>query len=101
MIDPAHPQLSIARRRQLAAISRSAYYGPAKGESALNLVLMRLIDEQFLEAPWYRSRRMARHLRRQGHEVGRKRIRRLMAKIGVQAVYQRPKTSQPHPEHKV
>ena len=44
---------------------------------------------------------MARHLRRHGHEVGRKRIRRLMAKIGVQAVYQRPKTSQPHPEHKV
>ena len=101
MIDPAHPRLSIARQCRLLAISRSTFYGPATGESPLNLALMRLIDEQFLETPWYGSRQMARHLRRQGHEVGRKRVRRLMAKIGVQAVYQRPKTSQPHPEHKV
>ena len=101
MIDPAHPRLSISRQCRLLAISRSTFYGPATGESPPNLALMRLIDEQFLETPWYGSRQMARHLRRQGHEVGRKRVRRLMAKIGVQAVYQRPKTSQPHPEHKV
>lgn len=101
MIDPAHPRLSISRQCRLLAIGRSTFYGPATGESPLNLALMRLIDEQFLETPWYGSRQMARHLRRQGHEVGRKRVRRLMAKIGVQAVYQRPKTSQPHPEHKV
>ncbi|SFJ37465.1 putative transposase [Albimonas pacifica] len=101
MIDPAHPQLSIARQCRLVAISRSAFYGPPKGESPLNEALMRLIDEQFLETPWYGSRQMARHLRRQGHEVGRKRVRRLMAKIGVEAVYQRPKTSQPHPEHRI
>jgi putative transposase len=100
-IDPAHPRLSISRQCRLLAIGRSTFYGPATGESPLNLALMRLIDEQFLETPWYGSRQMARHLRRQGHEVGRKRVRRLMAKIGVQAVYQRPKTSQPHPEHKV
>jgi putative transposase len=101
MIDPAHTRLTIARQCRLVAISRSAFYAAAKGETPLNLALMRLIDRQFLETPWYGSRQMARHLRRQGHEVGRKRVRRLMAKIGVQAVYQRPKTSQPHSEHRI
>ena len=80
MIDPAHPRLSVTRQCRLLAISRSTFYGPPRGESPLNLTLMRLIDEQFLETPWYGSRQMARHLRRQGHEVGRKRVRRLMAK---------------------
>ena len=87
MIDSAHPRLSIARQCRLVAISRSAFYGPAKGESPLNLTLMRLIDEQFLETPWYGSRQMVRHLRRQGHEVGREPIRRLMAKIGELVVH--------------
>jgi putative transposase len=101
MIDPTHPRLSIVRQCQLVSISRSAYYGPVRGESSLNLSLMRLIDEQFLETPWYGSRQMARHLRRQGCGVGRKRVRRLMAKMGLAAVYQRPRTSVPHPEHRV
>ena len=61
---------------------------------------MKLIDAQFLETPWYGSRQMARHLRRQGHVVGRKRIRRLMARMGLRAVYQTPRTTVPHPEHK-
>ncbi len=61
---------------------------------------MRLIDEQFMATPWYGSRQMARHLRRQGHMVGRKRIRRLMAKIGLAPIYQRPRTTVPHPEHR-
>ena len=60
MIDPAHPRLSIARQCRLVAISRSAFYEPAKGESPLNQALMRLIDEPFLETPWYGSRQMAR-----------------------------------------
>jgi putative transposase len=101
MIEPAHPRLSIARQCRLVSISRSTYYGPVGSESGLNLALMRLIDRQFLETPWYGSRQMARHLRRQGNVVGRKRVRRLMAKMGLRAVYQRPKTTVPHPEHKV
>lgn len=101
MIEPAHPRLSVVRQCQLVSISRSTWYAPRKGESPLNLALMRLIDEQFLETPWYGSRQMARHLRRQGHVVGRKRVRRLMAKMGLAAVYQRPRTTVPHPEHKV
>ena len=101
LIEPEHPQLSITRQCELVSISRSSYYGPAKGEPAANLELMRLIDEQFLETPWYGSRQMTRHLRRHGHEINRKRVRRLMARMGLQAVYQRPKTSVPHPEHKI
>ena len=100
MIEPRHPRLSVGRQCALVGISRSAFYGPTKGESPLNLALMRLIDAQFLETPWYGSRQMARHLRRQGHVVGRKRVRRLMAKMGLAAVYQKPRTTVPHPEHK-
>jgi putative transposase len=101
MVEPEHPALPIVRQCALLSISRSAYYGPVKGESPLNLELMRLIDAQFLETPWYGSRQMARHLRRAGHAVGRKRVRHLMARMGLAAVYQRPKTTVPHPEHRV
>ena len=101
MIEPSHRKLSIVRQCELVRISRSSYYYEGKGESGFNLELMRLIDEQFLETPYYGSRQMARHLRRRGYSVGRKRIRRLMRKMGLQAVFQRPRTSKPHPEHRV
>lgn len=57
-------------RRALVGISRSAYYGSPRAESPETLAVMRAIDGQFLETPWYGSRQMVRHLRRQGHEVG-------------------------------
>jgi putative transposase len=101
MIEPGHPQLSIVRQCELVAISRSGFYRRPAGEAPLNLELMRLIDAQFLETPWYGSRQMARHLRREGHAVGRKRVRRLMAKMGSAPIYQRPRTSTPHPERRV
>ncbi len=101
MIDPRHPRLSIVRQCRLMKISRSSYYFTGKGEKAENLELMRVIDEQFLDTPYYGSRQMMRHLRRHGHSAGRKRIRRLMRKMGLAAIYQAPKTSKPHPEHKV
>ena len=101
MIDPEHPRLSIVRQCELVSISRSGFYYRSAGETPLNLELMRLIDVQFLETPWYGSRQMARHLRREGHAVGRKRVRRLMAKMGLEPIYQRPHTTVPHPEHRV
>ena len=55
---------------------------------------------QFLETPWYGSRQMARHLRREGYAVGRKRVRRLMARMGLAPIYQRPRTTIAHPEHR-
>jgi putative transposase len=101
MIDPKNSDLSITRQCKLVGISRSSFYAPARGESEANLELMRLIDEQFLDTPFYGSRQMARHLRRLGHEVNRKRVRRLMRIMGLEAIYQRPRTSDPHPEHKI
>jgi putative transposase len=53
MIEPRHPALPVSRQCTLVGISRSAWYGPRKGENPLNLGLMRLIDAQFLETPWY------------------------------------------------
>jgi HTH-like domain len=97
MIEPEHPRLSVVRQCELISISRSGFYYRPAGETPLNLTLMRLIDEQFLETPWYGSRQMARHLRREGYRVGRKRVRRLMAKMGLEPIYQRPRTTVPHP----
>jgi putative transposase len=101
MIEPNHAKLSITRQCALVGISRSAFYGGPRIESAETLALMRAIDEQFMETPWYGSRQMARHLRRHGHAVGRKRVRRLMARMGLAAVYQRPRTTVRHPQHRV
>jgi putative transposase len=89
------------RQCELLSVTRSSYYYQPRGETALNLELMRLIDEQYLETPWYGARQMARHLRRQGYRVNRKRIRRLMQLMGLSAIYQKPNTSKPHPLHKV
>ena len=100
MIEPGHPRLSIVRQCELASISRSSFYREPTAVSEATLRLMRLIDEQFLETPWYGSRQMARHLRRNGWCVGRHRVRRLMLKMGLAPIYQRPKTSEPHPQHR-
>jgi putative transposase len=101
MVETDHPRLSITRQCALVGIARSSYYYTGKGESVVNLKLMRLIDQQFLRTPWYGSRQMARHLRRQGDIVGRKRVRRLMRQMGLVPIYQAPRTSTPHPEHRV
>jgi len=101
MVERHNPDLSIARQCRLLSISRSSFYYEAVGESETNLALMRLIDRQFLQTPWYGSRQMARHLRREGWCVGRKRVRRLMRKIGISAIYQAPRTSVPHVEHRI
>ena len=67
MIDPANDNLSVTAQCRLLSLSRSSVYYRPKGENALNLTLMRLIDEQFLKTPFYGSRQMARYLRRKGY----------------------------------
>ncbi len=101
MIDHNKDNLSLVRQCYLLSISRSNLYYKPKGESLLNLKLMRLIDEQFLKTPCYGSRQMARHLNREGYCVGRHRVRRLMRLMGIEAIYQTPRTSDPHPAHKI
>ncbi len=95
------PDLSVSQQCRVLAISRSSFYYTPKGESADNLALMRRIDELFLKYPFYGSRQMARQLRRMGIRAGRHRVRRLMRLMGLQAIYQAPRTSDPHPEHRI
>ena len=101
MIARGHPDLSLSRQCRLLSISRSAFYYTPKGESAENLNLMRRIDELFLKYPFYGSRQMVRQLRRDGVCIGRHRVRRLMRLMGLQAIYQAPRTSDPHPAHRI
>ena len=101
MIARADPNLSITRQCRLLSLSRSSFYYAAKGESDANLALMRRIDELFLKYPFFGSRQMVRRLRRDGLGVGRHRVRRLMRLMGLQAIYQTPRTSDPHPAHRI
>lgn len=95
------PALSLSRQCEILSISRSSFYYAPKGESAENLALMRRIDALFLKYPFYGSRQMVRQLRREGLCVGRHRVRRLMRLMGLEAIYQAPKTSTPHPTHRI
>ncbi len=95
------PGLSLSRQCEILSISRSALYYTPRGESTENLALMRRIDEVFMKYPFYGSRQMVRHLWRDGIRVGRHRVRRLMRLMGLEAIYQAPKTSVAHPEHRV
>jgi putative transposase len=81
-IDPAHNCLSIGAQCRLLSISRSSNYYAPLPETEETLALMRVIDAAFLNMPWYGSRQMVRHLRRNGHDVGRRRVRRLMGRMG-------------------
>jgi putative transposase len=101
IIRRAHPDLSLSRKCGLLLISRSSLYYSAKGESPSSLALMRRIDELFLKYPFYGSRQIVRHLRREGLCIGRHRVRRLMRLMGLEAIYQAPRTSSPHPEHRI
>ena len=85
-METPHPELSIRRQCELLGLNRATYYYVPAQESALNLHLMRLIDEQYLKTPFYGYPRMTAHLRRQGYQVNPKRIRRLMRKMDVRSV---------------
>ena len=100
MVAKDHPHLSIGEQCRLLSISRSSFYYTPKGETELNLGLMRLIDRQFLETPFYGVRQMTWHLRAEGQLVNEKSIRRLMRLMGLMPIYQRPDTSRPAKGHK-
>ncbi|WP_370652311.1 IS3 family transposase [Caballeronia sp. TF1N1] len=100
MIDRGH-QLPVSQQAKLVGIARSsAYYRPRQiSEAEQNL--MRRIDELHLEFPFAGARMLVRLLRREGHAVGRRRVRTLMKLIGVKALYCKPNTSRRNPQHKV
>ncbi|MEE4016092.1 IS3 family transposase [Roseibium sp. FZY0029] len=101
MIRRDHPDLSISQQCKLVKLSRAAFYYMPVGVSGATLELMKAIDRAFTKYPFFGSRQIAAYLRRDGIVVGRQRVRRLMAKMGLEAIYKRPRTSQPHPQHKV
>ena len=101
MIDRDHQQLSLVRQCILLDVSRaSVYYRPVPTR-AEDLELMALMDRQYLKTPFYGSRKMKAWLLQQGYLVSRKRVRRLMRLMGLEAIYQRPNTSKPAPGHRI
>lgn len=101
MVEPEIPRLSVVRQCRLLDISRSSHYYRAKPVSSEDLELMRLIDAQYLKTPCWGSRSMRNHLRRLGYSINRKRVQRLMRLMGLEAIYPKPRTSRPHPGHKI
>lgn len=102
-IEPDHAELSISRQCDLLELPRSSYYRPKVccSESDENIELMRLIDEEYTRHPFYGSRKLRDYLRRQGYPVNRKRVRRLMRRMGLVSIAPKPNTSRPAPGHKV
>jgi putative transposase len=89
----------MSRQCELIGISRSGlYYEPAP-ETPFNLMLMRLIDEQYLKTPFYGSRRFAVWLNGLGHSVNRKRVQRLLQTMGLEAIYPKQRASTPNEQH--
>lgn len=104
-MEPDHPQLSVRRQCQLLGLHRSnLYYQPVRAageETKLNLELMRRLDEQYTETPFYGVRRMTAWLATQGYAVNPKRVRRLLRRMGLWAIYPRPRTSTAAPGHQI
>ena len=101
MVDWDDPALPVVAQCRLLKIARSTLYYRPVAVDPDDLALMRRIDELYLASPFYGSRRMVAVLRREGLVVNRKRVRRLMRLMGLEAIYQKPNTSQGHPDHKV
>ena len=90
-IEAGHREIPIYRQCELLALNRGSLYYRRSGETSYNEQLMRLLDEQYIETPFYGIDKMTEWLRRQGHCVNHKRIRRLMRQMGLEAVYPRRK----------
>ena len=100
-MDREHPEISVRRQCELLGVNRSGLYYEPAGESEENRVLLRLLDEQYTRTPFYGSRKMTEWLATQGYAVNRKRVARLMEVLGIQAVYPKPKLSQPGEGHRI
>ncbi len=100
-IDRDHDSMSVRRQRELLGIHRSRLHNELVPETAENLLLMRLIDEQYLRTPFWGSRNMTNFPRRQGREMNCKRTLRLMGKRDLDGMAPRPSTSRTSPRHRV
>ena len=101
LLEPTHPSLSLRKQCRLLGVPRSScYYQPVSPDPYDDL-LMRLLDEQYTRTPFYGVERMTDWLHRQGHAVGQGRVRRLLRKMGLMAIYPKPRTSRPNNEHRI
>ncbi len=100
LIEKENKMIPIIRQAELLGISRSTVYYEASVDT-YELELMRFIDEQYTRTPFYGSRRMTAVLKRDEHNVNRKRVQRLMRVMGIEAIYPKPKLSKPQPNNQI
>jgi putative transposase len=100
-VERDHAEISIRRQCELLGLSRAGLYYQPVDASEENLQLMRLLDEQYTRTPFYGSRKMTEWLRTKGFAVNRKRVLRLLTTMGIEAMYPKPKLSQPREGHKI
>ena len=93
LVDSADPSLTVSAQREALGLSKSTFYYESVGESAENLRIMRQLDELYIVCPFYGYRRMTAALNRTGYQVNEKRVRRLMQKMGLEAIYPKPSLS--------
>jgi putative transposase len=101
LVERSHAEISVRRQCELLGLNRSGLYYEPVGESEENLLVMRLLDEQYTRTPFYGSRKMTEWLATQGHAVNRKRVSRLMELLGIEAVYPKPQLSLPGGGHRI
>jgi putative transposase len=96
-----HERLSIRRQCRLLGIARSGVYRPPRPANDNDLGVMRRLDELFTQWPFLGSRRLAQMLREEGHAINRKRVQRLMRRMGIAALGPKPRTTRRAASHKV
>jgi putative transposase len=101
LIESGNEIITISRQCELLSLARASYYYEAASESEENLALMRAIDELYTHMPFYGRPRLTEKLKQMGYQVNHKRVGRLMKKMGIEAIYPKPKLSQANSEHKV
>lgn len=102
MLEPKNKQISISRQCALLGISRTQFYYKRKHETQENFDIMLELDKQYLKTPYYGVRRMTEHIKRaMGLPVNEKRIRRLMRKMLLEAIYRKPNMSKRDKSHKI
>jgi len=101
LIDVDSELFSLRRQCQLLGLARRSFYYAARPESAADLLVMRMLDEQYTRTPFYGIRRMTAWLQQQGQAVNHKRVRRLLRLMGLEAIYPKPRLSQAAPGHRI
>jgi putative transposase len=99
-VGPAHPAIPVVRQCELLELAPSTFYYRPVRDERLNLELMRWLDEEYTKHPFYGSRKLVVLLRKAGYAVNRKRVQGLMRRMGLEAIYRKPRLSLPGRQHK-